>query len=95
MTTPWHYIPLQKVYEELKTSDRGLTTADAASRIETYGHNVIAEKKPEPLIIKFLNQFKSVLIIVLIGGNFILGVFPQIVGRLALEMAQGFTFFTR
>lgn len=35
------------------------------------------------------------LILVLISGTLFLGVFPQLASRVALQMAQGFTFFTR
>lgn len=46
-----------KVYQELKTSKRGLTEAEAKQRLEKYGENKIPELKKKPLIWKFLANF--------------------------------------
>jgi H+-transporting ATPase len=35
--------------QELKASDAGLSRADALSRLGSFGHNAIAEKKRKPL----------------------------------------------
>ncbi len=49
--------PADKVYDQLKTSRRGLKTEEAASRLEEYGENKIPEVKGRPLIFKFLANF--------------------------------------
>jgi len=53
MTT---YKPLQEGLEELVISDEGLTSAEAAARLEKYGRNEIPEEK-EPLWRMFAMQF--------------------------------------
>jgi H+-transporting ATPase len=47
---------LDKVFEELKTTAKGLTGAEAERRLIQYGYNEIAEKKVNPLL-KFLGYF--------------------------------------
>ena len=44
----------------------GLTKQEHAKRIDKYGKNALEEKKGKPFIIKFLNQFKDILIIILL-----------------------------
>ncbi|MGC8913045.1 MAG: cation-translocating P-type ATPase [Thermoplasmata archaeon] len=63
---PWHALPENDVLTALGTSkENGLTTHDANARLAK-GKNVLAEKKKEHPVIKFLNQFKSIPIIMLI-----------------------------
>lgn len=70
---------------ELKTSStEGLSGAEARSRLERDGYNEIAAAKHSSLLVKFLNQFKSFMILVLI----IAGVVSGIVGYLN---GEGFT----
>lgn len=52
--------------EHLKTSAQGLSQAEAKARLEKNGKNVLAEKKKKSGFVKFLGQFKDVLIVVLI-----------------------------
>lgn len=54
------------IFNNLKTSERGLTSEEALLRLEKYGKNEIIEKKSEGIFIIFLNQFKSPLIYILL-----------------------------
>ncbi|XP_054780666.1 ATPase 10, plasma membrane-type-like [Prosopis cineraria] len=47
-------IPLEEVFEQLKTSPRGLSSDDAEARLEIFGPNKL-EEKPENKILKFLS----------------------------------------
>ncbi|KAL2345975.1 hypothetical protein Fmac_007260 [Flemingia macrophylla] len=47
-------IPLEEVFEQLRTSRRGLSSDDAEARIEIFGPNKLEEKK-ENKILKFLS----------------------------------------
>jgi len=38
-------IPLEEVFEQLRTSHRGLSSDDAEARIEIFGPNKLEEKK--------------------------------------------------
>ena len=64
--TPWHAIEVSEVLSLLKTSQaNGLSSSEALRRLSA-GKNVLSEKKKEHPVIKFLNQFKSIPIIMLI-----------------------------
>ena len=45
---------------------RGLTAAEAARRLAAFGENKLDEKKKKPLIVRFLEQFKDAMIIILL-----------------------------
>lgn len=59
---------LSEVIKELATSEDGLSPEEAASRLDRYGRNELAEKKKKSLAAKFLAQFKDVMILVLIAA---------------------------
>ncbi|MFA6089107.1 MAG: HAD-IC family P-type ATPase, partial [Candidatus Woesearchaeota archaeon] len=54
------------VLSELKSSENGLTHAEAQYRLEKYGHNILSEKKEKHIIVRFLSQFVNPLIIILL-----------------------------
>jgi potassium/sodium efflux P-type ATPase len=59
----------EELYESLGTSAQGLTSAQAAKRLEEYGRNEIREIKGRPLILKFLENFYHLFAIMLwVGG---------------------------
>lgn len=63
----WHTLSLEEVRHKLKTNfERGLTGEEAKRRQEKYGKNELAESKKTNIFVKFLNQFKDFMIIVLI-----------------------------
>jgi len=45
---------------------RGLSSAEAAKRLREHGPNELVEHKPRPLWLRFLDQFKDLMVIVLI-----------------------------
>lgn len=55
-----------EVFDEVKSSPEGLTTAEATSRLEKNGKNKLAEGKKESLIHKFFKQLADPMIIILI-----------------------------
>lgn len=57
-----------KVYEELKTSRRGLKEEEVKKRLEHYGLNKIPEVKKTPLIFRFLYHFYHLFAILLWVG---------------------------
>ena len=56
----------EEVLENLKTSEEGLTEKEAKTRLKKEGLNKLKETKKESKIIKFLSQFKNLMIIVLL-----------------------------
>jgi len=63
-----HYKKLPDVLNELNTSERGLNSSEADKRLEEYGPNELVKEKPPSPIILFINQFKSILVLVLLFG---------------------------
>ncbi|NWF94772.1 MAG: cation-translocating P-type ATPase [Candidatus Thorarchaeota archaeon] len=62
---PWHLKDINSLLEELHTTAKGLTTAEAQDRIATHGPNeLVAEERPGPLVI-FLNQFRNPMVAIL------------------------------
>ncbi|KRQ86795.1 Calcium-transporting ATPase 1 [Caloramator mitchellensis] len=63
----------EEVFNELNTSDRGLTNDEVKKRIEEYGFNEFKEKKTRTTFQKFMDQFKDFLVLILIGAAIISG----------------------
>ncbi len=55
-----------EIFEKFKTSEDGLSSEIAATRLERNGKNVLDMGKKKSLIVKFLEQFKDVMIIILL-----------------------------
>ena len=51
-----------------ETGPGGLTAAEAAARLEKYGKNALAEGKKKPLWQVFLEQFKDLLVVILVAA---------------------------
>lgn len=69
----WHQKSIGDVFEELKTSANGISSPEAAVRFGEWGPNALKEKKKRLLFIMFLDQFKDVMILVLIAAAVIAG----------------------
>lgn len=65
----YHSEDIRRVIKDLKTSiNDGLDLKTAEKRIKEEGENALESEKSTPLIIKFLNQFKDFMVIVLIAA---------------------------
>ncbi len=61
-----------ELLKELATDQqKGLTSAEAAARLEKYGENKLREKKKKTLMQRFFDQFKDVMILILIAAAII------------------------
>ncbi len=79
---PFYNLSVSEVERELSTSlQNGLSQEEARKRIEQYGYNAFEKKKKKSLIIKFLEQFKSFMIIVLLIAAAISGVIGYLHGE--------------
>ena len=56
----------EEVLKELNSSIEGLSTAQAQERLATYGHNELDEGEKRSLLSKFIDQFKDLMIIILL-----------------------------
>lgn len=75
---PWHCMPNDEVFKELKVPENirrtGLSTEQAAQRLEEYGENKLTEKEKESLLQKIWNQVNNVLVGILVFVAIISGV---------------------
>ncbi len=70
--TAWHAIAADEVARRLDSnSQKGLDAAEAKRRLETYGPNRLPESSKQGPLMRFLLQFKNVLVYVLLGAGFI------------------------
>ena len=67
MEKDWYNLSVDETTQKLKTDiEKGLSTEEVERRQAQYGFNELKEKKKKSLIIKFLEQFKDFMIIILI-----------------------------
>jgi len=55
----------EEVFQQLGSSTSGLTSQEAAERLQKYGHNVLTAKQKKPIIYRFFLQFKDLFAILL------------------------------
>ncbi|KVW96659.1 metal ABC transporter ATPase [Thiobacillus denitrificans] len=68
-TKPWHAQNADQVCADLETNPaRGLTPDEATQRLTRHGPNRLASIPPRPAWLKFLDQFRNVLVMVLLGA---------------------------
>ncbi len=70
----WHALPEKDVAARFGVDlQRGLAATEAAARLARYGENRLAEKPPRSKWLVFAEQFKSLLITILIGAAVLAG----------------------
>lgn len=68
---PWHALPLEKVYEMLRSDGTGLSKEEASARLAQYGRNTLPSRKAPGIAEIVLHQFKSPLIYILLAAGII------------------------
>ena len=61
-----HYKKIEEIYNELNSGQVGLNEKEAELRLKENGKNIIEKTKKRPLIVKFLEQFKNIMVIILL-----------------------------
>lgn len=61
-------IPAERMLEVLDTTPDGLESKEAADRLKRYGSNLLKPRKRAGSVALFFRQFKSLIIIILIGA---------------------------
>ena len=64
----YYNTPLNDLYVQFSTSDKGISSEEAARRLQRYGYNELQEKKGDQWWKLLLNQFNSPVIWILIGA---------------------------
>jgi magnesium-transporting ATPase (P-type) len=73
----WHAAPVDDCLRRLDTQADGLTSAEAAKRLATFGRNRLPTSKPRSALMRFLAQFHNLLIYVLM----VAGVMAALLGH--------------
>ncbi len=75
----WHALSVAAVTEQLESLPAtGLQSEAAARRLLQYGPNRLTEKAPRPAWLKFLDQFKSLLVLILLAAAVLAGTIGEI-----------------
>ena len=69
----WYQLSAEQVFEALESGSAGLNTSESKARLEIYGYNELKFKKRSTLI-RFLMQFHSALIYILLAAAFVTAV---------------------
>ena len=73
----YHCLSIEETFTNLNTCEKGISNNEAEIRLDTFGFNeLVEETKTTPLEI-FLNQFKSILIVILVIAAGVSGFFLQ------------------
>lgn len=65
---------INNILEDLNVDPNlGLNTEEVNKRIETYGENALKKEKGQTLLVKFINQFKNFMVIILIIAALVSG----------------------
>jgi P-type Ca2+ transporter type 2C len=64
-------LPINKVFDELNTSENGLTSEEAKLRLKKYGYNKLSEKRQAPFLHKFIRNLKDLFGILLLVAAFL------------------------
>jgi len=66
MQNQWYTKSIAGVFEDIRSSEGGLSSRDATLRLKEYGLNKLPEAKPDGIFYIFLHQFQSSLIYILL-----------------------------
>jgi len=67
----WYTIDTEKIISELNSNKDGLSNNEAKKRLTQNGYNKLKEAKKRGIFLRFVDQFKNVMIIVLIIAAFL------------------------
>lgn len=67
----WAALGTAETAEKLRTGPRGLSSAEARARLDTYGPNALSEAKPPSAWTLLLHQFQSPLVYILLAATVI------------------------
>ncbi len=72
---------VEEVLAEVQSSKEGLSHAEAKARLEKDGKNALEEAKKRPMILRFFDQFKDLMIIVLLAAAVVSGILSIVEGK--------------
>jgi Ca2+-transporting ATPase len=84
MAEIWHELETKQVLKKLDTTEKGLSEEEAGRRLRKYGPNELKKEKEKSRLMMFLNQFRSVLVIILIAATVFSAIIGQIIDAVAI-----------
>lgn len=63
-----HSQTIEELQKQLKTTPEGLSSIEAQNRLKEYGENRLKEAGKKSLLVKFLEQFKDVMVLILLAA---------------------------
>jgi len=82
----WYNLGVDETLSVLKSSHDGLVPEEAARRLTEYGPNELTEGKKISAWLIFLEQFKSVLIIILLVATVLSAIMNEIVDAIVIAI---------
>lgn len=79
-----HDKPLKEVFAVLQSSEQGLHSTEAQLRLQKYGLNELKKEKRLSIIALFLNQFRSMLVYILLAATLISLVLKEYIDGFAI-----------
>lgn len=73
----YHTLSKEEVLKRLETTESGLSSDKATQLLERYGKNLLKEAKSKTLIGKFIEQFKNVMIVILLVAAVLSGILGE------------------
>ncbi|NLP35412.1 MAG: cation-translocating P-type ATPase [Clostridiales bacterium] len=64
----------QEVLQAIKTTENGLSSSEAQKRLEQNGKNKLKESEKVPMIVRFFNQLKDPMVLILLAAAVISGI---------------------
>jgi Ca2+-transporting ATPase len=77
----FYNMSIDEVYQKLNTTKEGLDEEEALKRLENYGPNKLKEGHSKTLFAKFLDQFKNIMIIILLVAALLSGAISILEGE--------------
>jgi len=80
----WHQKDIKETLESLKSKTDGLSSIEAAERMQKYGPNELIETKGKTLFMMFLDQFKDFMILILMAAAVVSGLIGEVADTVAI-----------
>ncbi len=74
----WHTAEVEEIYNMLETGENGLSSQEAELRLQEHGKNALKEVKGPSLFMRFITQFKDVMVLVLLAAAIISGALGEL-----------------
>lgn len=86
MAKNWHVLSVEETLKELSSSNEGLSDEEASTRLQKFGPNELEEKKKKSKIVIFFNQFKDLMILILLAAGLVSGLLGDIKDAIVISV---------